>query len=286
MTRTRARQLAGAVLLLGLAAAVLAPWLAPQDPCDLAALDLMESGLPPVWLEGGVPAHLLGTDDQGRDLLSALLYGTRLSLAVCALAVGLSLLLGVGIGLLAAQAGGWIDALLMRLCDVMLSFPPLLVAMLTAGIGRLLWPQAGVVLDFGVVVLAIGLTGWVPHARTVRAAAGVELGREHVLAARVIGVAPWRILRRHVLPHVLAPVRVLATLQVGSAVLTEATLSFLGLGAPPTVPTLGTLVRTGHDHLLSGQWWLVACPGAVLVLLVLAAQALGDALQGETGRDA
>jgi len=283
---TRARHLAGAVLLLGLATAVLAPWLAPQDPCDLAALDLMESGLPPVWLEGGRPAHLLGTDDQGRDLLSALLHGTRLSLAVCALAVGLSLLLGVGIGLLAAQAGGWIDALLMRLCDVMLSFPPLLVAMLTAGIGRLLWPQAGVVLDFGVVVLAIGLTGWVPHARTVRAAAGVELGREHVLAARVIGVAPWRILLRHVLPHVLAPVRVLATLQVGSAVLTEATLSFLGLGAPPTVPTLGTLVRTGHDHLLSGQWWLVAFPGAVLVLLVLAAQALGDALQGETGRDA
>ena len=278
----RANPAALAAVLVALAcagAALLAPWIAPHDPHDLAAIDLADAGLPPAWQEGGSAAFPLGTDDQGRDLLSAILHGTRISLAVGLLSVLLSALAGVTIGLVAGYRGGWLDAALMRLCDVALSFPPILVALLVSGVGRAVFPQAQLSLAFGVVVAAIALTGWVPYARTVRATTRVERGREYVLAARVMGVAPGRILRRHVLPNVLGPVLVLATVQVATAILTEATLSFLGVGVPPTSPSLGTLIRLGQDHLFSGAWWLVACPGAMLVLVSLSVNLFGDWLR-------
>ena len=225
----------GAALLACLCVfgAVFAPWVAPHNPFDLATLELSNARLPPSWQEGGNPAFLLGTDDQGRDILSALMYGTRISLAVGLASVVLSVLVGVALGLLAGFVGGWLDAFLMRLCDVMLSFPAILVALLIAGVGRALFPNAHDSLAFGVLILSISLTGWVQYARTVRGSTLVERSKEYVQAARVTGVSSARIMRRHVLPNVLGPVLVLATIQVATAIITEATLSFLGVGIQP-----------------------------------------------------
>jgi peptide/nickel transport system permease protein len=259
--------------------AVFAPWVAPHNPFDLATLELSNARLPPSWMEGGNPAFLLGTEDQGRDILSALMYGARISLAVGLTSVLLSVLIGVVLGLLAGFLGGWIDALLMRLCDVMLSFPPILVALLIAGVGRALLPEAQDSLAFGVLVLAITLTGWVQYARTVRGSTLVERSKEYVQAARVTGVPPLRIMRRHVLPNVMGPVLVLATIQVATAIIIEATLSFLGVGAPITAPSLGTLIRVGNDYLFSGEWWITVFPGAMLVLIALSVNLLGDWLR-------
>jgi peptide/nickel transport system permease protein len=191
----------------------------------------------------------------------------------------LSLVVGVGLGLLAGFVGGRTDALIMRICDVMLSFPSILVALLIDGVGKALWPNAHDLLAFSVLVLAISLTGWVQYARTVRGSTLVERQKDYVQAARVIGVAPLRIMRRHVLPNVLGPVLVLATVQVATAILTEATLSFLGVGVPPTSPSLGTLIRTGNDFLFSGEWWITVFPGAMLVLVALSVNLLGDWLR-------
>ena len=270
-----------AALVAGLClfCAVFAPWVAPHNPFDLATLELANARLPPVWEAMGHPDFLLGTDDQGRDILSALMYGARISLAVGLASVGLSVLVGVTLGLLAGFVGGWVDAFLMRLCDVMLSFPAILVALLIAGVGRALFPQAQDSLAFGVLVLSIALTGWVPYARTVRGSTLVERQKEYVQAARLMGVAPWRIMRRHVLPNVLGPVLVLATIQVATAIITEATLSFLGVGAPPTSPSLGTLIRIGNDYLFSGEWWITVFPGALLVVIALSVNLLGDWLR-------
>ena len=229
-----------------------------------------------MWIEGGNARFVLGTDDQGRDILSTLIYGTRISLAIGLASVVLSVLFGVGLGLLAGYAGGWIDALLMRLCDVMLSFPAILIALLIAGLGRTLFPDAQASLAFGVLILSITLTGWVQYARTVRGSTLVERNKEYVQAARIIGVPSARIMRRHVLPNVMGPVLVLATIQVASAILTEATLSFLGVGAPPTSPSLGTLIRIGNDFLFSGEWWITLFPSIVLVLIALSVNLLGD----------
>jgi peptide/nickel transport system permease protein len=259
--------------------AVFAPWVAPHDPFDLATLELSNARLPPSWMEGGNPAFLLGTEDQGRDILSALMYGARISLAVGLTSVLLSVLIGVVVGLLAGFLGGWVDALLMRLCDVMLSFPPILVALLIAGVGRALFPNAQDTLAFGVLVLSITLTGWVQYARTVRGSTLVERNKEYVQAARVTGVPPLRIMRRHVLPNVMGPVLVLATIQVATAIIIEATLSFLGVGAPITAPSLGTLIRVGNDYLFSGEWWITVFPGAMLVLIALSVNLLGDWLR-------
>lgn len=259
--------------------AVFAPWVAPHNPFDLATLELANARLPPAWQPDGRADFLLGTDDQGRDILSALMYGARISLAVGLASVLLSLLVGVALGLLAGFLGGWVDALLMRLCDVMLSFPAILVALLIAGVGRALFPEAHVSLAFGVLVLSIALTGWVQYARTVRGSTLVERQKEYVQAARVIGVPPLRIMRKHVLPNVLGPVLVLATIQVATAIITEATLSFLGVGAPPTSPSLGTLIRIGNDYLFSGEWWITLFPGLMLVLIALSVNLLGDWLR-------
>ena len=259
--------------------ALFAPWVAPHNPFDLATLELSNARLPPAWKAGGQADFFLGTDDQGRDILSALMYGTRISLAVGVASVGLSVLVGVGLGLLAGFLGGWVDAFLMRLCDVMLSFPPILVALLIAGVGRALFPGAHDSLAFGVLILSISLTGWVQYARTVRGSTLVERGKEYVQAARVTGVSSVRIMRRHVLPNVMGPVMVLATIQVATAIITEATLSFLGVGAPPTSPSLGTLIRVGNDYLFSGEWWITIFPGAMLVLIALSVNLLGDWLR-------
>ncbi|MGC4076774.1 MAG: ABC transporter permease [Rubrivivax sp.] len=259
--------------------ALFAGWVSPQDPFDLATLDLMDSRLPPAWVDGGSTKYLLGTDDQGRDILSALMYGARISLLVGLASVALSVVLGVGLGLLAGFVGGRTDAFIMRVCDVMLSFPAILVALLIDGIGRALFPQAHETLAFGVLILAIALTDWVRYARTVRGSTMVERQKEYVQAARIIGVPSLRIMRRHVLPNVMGPVLVLATIQVATAILTEATLSFLGVGVPPTSPSLGTLIRVGNDFLFSGEWWITIFPGVMLVLIALSVNLLGDWLR-------
>ena len=270
---------AAVIALICIVGAVFANWIAPHNPFDLATLDLMNARLPPVWQEGGNPQFVLGTDDQGRDILSALMYGARISLAVGLASVVLSVVIGVNFGLLAGFLGGWLDAFLMRLCDVMLSFPPILIALLIAGVGRALFPNAHETLAFGVLIISITLAGWVQYARTVRGSTLVERSKEYVQAARVTGVAPLRIMSRHVLPNVMGPVLVLATIQVATAIITEATLSFLGVGAPPTSPSLGTLIRVGNDYLFSGEWWITIFPGLMLILIALSVNLLGDWLR-------
>ena len=259
--------------------ALFANVVAPHNPFDLATLELSDARLPPVWQEGGKTSYLLGTDDQGRDIVSALMFGARISLMVGLASVLLSVALGVGLGLVAGFFGGALDAFIMRLCDVMLSFPAILVALLIAGVGRAMFPNADESLAFGVLIISISLTGWVQYARTVRGSTMVERGKEYVQAARVTGVAPVRIMARHVLPNVLGPVLVLATIQVATAILTEATLSFLGVGSPPTAPSLGTLIRVGNDYLFSGEWWITVFPGAMLVVIALSVNLLGDWLR-------
>ncbi|HEY1392139.1 MAG TPA: ABC transporter permease [Methylibium sp.] len=259
--------------------ALFANWVAPHNPFDLATLELGDARLPPAWMEGGTGKYLLGTDDQGRDILSALMFGARISLFVGLASVLLSMLVGVLLGLLSGFAGGHIDALIMRVCDVMLSFPAILIALLIDGVGRALFPGAHESLAFAVLILAIAITGWVQYARTVRGSTLIERNKEYVQAARVIGVAPLRIMLRHVLPNVLGPVLVLATIQVAQAIIIEATLSFLGVGVPPTSPSLGTLIRVGNDFLFSGEWWITIFPGAMLVLIALSVNLLGDWLR-------
>jgi peptide/nickel transport system permease protein len=270
---------AAVLALVCVVASVFAPWLAPHNPFDLATLDLSDARLPPAWHADGKARYLLGTDDQGRDLLSAVMYGARISLFVGFASVVISVVIGVGLGLLSGFVGGAVDAFIMRVCDVMLSFPAILVALLIDGAGRAMFPNAHDTLAFAVLILAISLTGWVKFARTVRGSTLVERNKEYVQAARVIGVAPWRIMRRHVLPNVMGPVFVLATIDIGQAILIEATLSFLGVGVPPTSPSLGTLIRIGNDFLFSGEWWITIFPGLMLVLIVLSVNLLGDWLR-------
>ena len=267
------------LVLICVVSAAFAPWLSPHNPFDLATLDLSNARLPPAWLPDGKATFPLGTDDQGRDILSALMYGARISLFVALAAVTLSVVMGVGLGLLSGFVGGRLDAFIMRVCDVMLSFPAILVALLIDGVGRAIFPNAHETLAFAVLVLAISLTGWVKYARTVRGTTMVERQKEYVQAARVIGVPSARIMRKHVLPNVLGPVLVLATIDVAQAVIIEATLSFLGVGVPPTSPSLGTLIRVGNDFLFSGEWWITVFPGAMLMLIALSVNLLGDWLR-------
>ena len=271
--------LAALIALVCAVCALFAGWVAPHNPFDLSTLELSDARLPPWWLEGGTSKYPLGTDDQGRDILSALIYGARISLIVGLASVLLSVVLGVALGLVAGFRGGWVDGLLMRMCDVMLSFPAILIALLIAGVARAVFPNAPEWLAFGVLIMAISLTGWVQYARTVRGSTLVERNKEYVQAARVTGVAPMRIMRKHVLPNVLGPVMVLATIQVATAIITEATLSFLGVGVPPTSPSLGTLIRVGQDFLFSGEWWITIFPGLVLVMIALSVNLLGDWLR-------
>lgn len=270
---------AALIALVCVVCAVFAGWVSPHNPFDLATLELIDARLPPAWSTEGSSKFLLGTDGQGRDILSAVIYGARISLIIGLVSVGLSVVVGVVLGLLAGFMGGWLDSFLMRVCDVMLSFPPILVALLIAGVGRALFPHAPESMAFGVLIIAISLTGWVQYARTVRGSTLVERNKEYVQAARVIGVAPLRIMLRHVLPNVTGPVMVLATIQIATAIITEATLSFLGVGVPPTSPSLGTLISNGNEFLFSGEWWITVFPGLMLVLIALSVNLLGDWLR-------
>ena len=270
---------AAAVALACAFCALFAGVIAPHNPFDLATLELSDSMLPPAWMEGGQKKYLLGTDEQGRDVLSALFYGARISLLIGGASVIVSMLIGVSLGLLSGYAGGRIDGFIMRVCDVMLSFPSILIALLIAGVGRALFPQAHDSLAFGVLILAIALPGWVQYARTVRGSTMVERNKEYVQAARVVGVSPMRIMRKHVLPNVLGPVLVLATIHVATAIQTEATLSFLGVGVSPTSPSLGTFINEGNKQLFSGAWWLVIFPGSMLLLIALSMNLFGDWLR-------
>jgi peptide/nickel transport system permease protein len=267
-----------AVMVLG---AVLAPLIAPYDPFDLKTLDLNNSLLPPVWTAQGSSAYLLGTDDQGRDVLSTILYGSRISLLVGVASVALAMGLGIGLGLLSGYLGGRLDAFIMRVADVQLSFPAILIALLINGVARAVLPHDTNIdaMALAVLIGSIGLANWVQYARTVRGSTMVEKSKEYVQAARVIGVSPPKIMLRHVLPNVLGPVLVIGTINVATAIITEATLSFLGVGVPPTSPSLGTMINTGNNFLYSGEWWLVIFPGAALILLCMSVNLLGDWLR-------
>jgi len=271
---------AALVATLLIFSAVFAPWVAPHNPFDLASLSLLDASTPPAWQQGGNPKFWLGTDDQGRDIFSGILYGMRISLEIGVASVILSIVIGVSLGLLSGYVGGKVDAFIMRICDVMLSFPAILIALLIDGVARAALPRdVHDEVAFGVLVLAIALSGWVQYARTVRGSTLVEKNKEYVQAARVIGVSPLRIMFSHVLPNVTGPVLVLATVHVATAIITEATLSFLGVGVPPTTPSLGTLIRIGNEFLFSGEWWITIFPGLALVLLVLSVNLLGDWLR-------
>jgi peptide/nickel transport system permease protein len=282
---TRARPPAG-VLIAGFVAALLmlaalfAPQIAPSNPLDLKTFNLADSEIPPLWAEGGDRRFLLGTDNQGRDMLSAILYGARVSIMIGGGAVLSAALIGVSLGLAAGYLGGRTDAVIMRIGDVILSFPTILLALLVAGLARAIFPEAASprYVPF-VLISAITIHDWVQYARTVRAAAMVEGAKDYVKAARVIGLPSTRIMFRHILPNVMSPVLVIATINLAGAVLTEATLSFLGVGMPPTYPSLGTLIRIGNEFVFSGIWWIALFPALALVILVLAVNVLGDWLR-------
>ena len=276
-TQSRVTELSAVVTLTFVIAATFAPWLAPHDVFNPITLNLMNSFTPPVWVEGGDPAFLLGTDDQGRDVLSTIMFGGRISLLVGFTSVIFSVIVGVTLGLISGYVGGAVDAVIMRIADVQMSFPAVLIALLIDGVARNLLPrEMHDNMDIYVLVFAIGISHWVHFARTVRGSTMVEKDKEYVQAARVIGIHPARIMVRHVLPNVMGPVLVIATIGLALAITTEATLSFLGVGVPPTKPSLGTLIRIGNDFLFSGQWWMTIFPAAALVILVLSVNLLGD----------
>ncbi|HEX4781150.1 MAG TPA: ABC transporter permease [Usitatibacter sp.] len=267
-------------ILVGIIAATFAPWVAPHNPFDLKTLNLLDAFTPPAFEAKGNPTYLLGTDDQGRDVLSAIIFGSRMSLVIGLLATCLATVFGVSMGLLSGYAGGKIDAFIMRVADVQLSFPAILIALLIDGVARVVLPKGSHdQLAVYVLVVAIAASGWVSYARTVRGSTLVERNKEYVQAARVIGRHPLAIMFSHVLPNVLGPVLVIATLQIGAAIITESALSFLGVGVPPTQPSLGTLIRVGNDFLFSGEWWITVFPGLALVILVLSINVLGDWLR-------
>ncbi|MCC3305828.1 ABC transporter permease [Sneathiella sp. HT1-7] len=267
-----------AVVTIGMIlAAIFAPWIAPNNPFDLATISIMDGNLPPAWQSGGDTKFLLGTDDQGRGVLSTILYGARISLMVGFFSVIFSMVIGIALGLISGYAGGRTDAFIMRIADIQLSFPAILIALLVDGVARGILPsELHTDISIYVLIFAIGISGWVQYARTVRGSTLVEKNKEYVQAARVIGIRPLTILRRHILPNVMGPVMVIATIHLAIAIITEATLSFLGVGVPPTTPSLGTLIRIGNEYLFSGDWWITIFPGATLVILVLAVNLLGD----------
>ncbi|MDI5984917.1 ABC transporter permease [Halomonas sp. M4R5S39] len=273
-------QLSLVVFIALVAVAVLAPWLAPMNPYDLTQIDIMSSELPPFWVEGSDPTYLMGTDAQGRDLLSTILYGARVSLIIGFGAVALQALLGVSFGLLAGYLGGRVDAFLMRLADIQLSFSTLMVAIVVGALVKAIFGGATFsAYAVPLLVLIIGLAEWPQYARTVRASVLAERHKEYVDAARVMGFTSRRIMFRHILPNTLSPIFVISTVQVANAIISEAALSFLGLGMPETQPSLGSLIKSGFDYLQSGSWWITLIPGLVLVVLVLVINLLGDWLR-------
>ena len=269
-----------AVFLGYVALALLSPWIAPHDPYDQASYDIMDAELPPSWLEGGDERFLLGTDNQGRDILSTMLYGSRVSLTIGLFAVGLQLVLGIVIGLFAGYAGGRIDNLLMRFADVQLSFSTMMVAIIVsaifqAALGGEFYSQYAILM----LVVIIGISEWPQYARTIRASVLAEKKKEYVEAARVMGFRAPRIMFRHILPNCLSPILVISTAQVANAIMSEAALSFLGLGMPVDKPSLGSLISIGFNYMFSGSWWITAFPGLCLVVLVLVINLLGDWLR-------
>ncbi len=272
--------LSAVILLILVVAALFAPWLAPHNPMDVASLSLLDSFKPPVGLPDADWSNPLGTDNQGRDVLSAIMYGMRISLLVGFLSVLIAIVVGIAFGLTAGYAGGVIDTILMRVADVQLTFPSILTALLVDGVISAALPRTmRDSLQIYIIIFAIGISLWPNFARTVRGSTLVERNKDYVMAARVIGVPSWRIMLSHVLPNVIGPVMVIGTLGLGLAVIAEATLSFLGVGLPSTQPSLGTLIRFGNDFLFSGQWWVTVFPGLALILLVLAINLLGDWLR-------
>lgn len=275
--RSPTAMIAAAVTVISILACFAAPLIAPYNPFDPAQVNLWDGKLPPAWVEGGNPAYLLGTDNQGRDMLSTILYGGRLSIIVGLAAVCLGMVLGVALGVIAGYMGGAVDSVIMRLADVQLTIPGILLAILINGIGRAALPlELRDQFAVYVVILAIGLTDWPAFARVARGATLVESQKEYVQAARVIGLPGWLIMLRHILPNTMRPVLVIATIGLALAVIAEATLSFLGQGIPPTTPSLGTLIRVGNEFLFSGLWWITLFPAVALVILVFAVNLLGD----------
>lgn len=266
--------------LVWLLGSAFAPWLAPHNPFDLKTINLLDAFTPPSWIANGKAQFLFGTDDQGRDVLSTIMHGSRITLLVSICAVMLSMLIGISLGLVSGYVGGKLDAFIMRVADIQLSFPAILIALLIDGVARaIVGKEYHDQIAVYVLIFAIAASGWVQYARTVRGSTLVERNKEYVQAARVIGRSKLAIMFSHVLPNVTGPVLVLATLHVGTAILTEATLSFLGVGVPPTQPSLGTLIRIGNDFLFSGEWWITVFPGIALVILVLSINLLGDWLR-------
>jgi peptide/nickel transport system permease protein len=278
--RSRLTMVAAAVTLLFFLLAIAAPLLAVQNPFDPAQLQLINSRIAPLWTADGQSPFLLGTDEQGRDVLSAILYGLRISLIVGILGVVFSGALGIALGLIAGYFGGAIDALIMRVADVQLTFPAILIALLVNGIAKSLFGNRLEAMSMlGVLVLAIGLSFWVQYARTVRGSVMVEKNKDYVAAAQLIGLPAPVIMLRHVLPNTMGPILVIATINLALAIITEATLSFLGAGMPDTMPSLGTLIRIGNNYLFAGEWWIVAFPGIALATLILSINLLGDWLR-------
>jgi peptide/nickel transport system permease protein len=278
--RSRLVMVAALVAVAMIGMAMLAPWIAPYNPYDPSTVSLIDAHNPPAWSQGGDRRYLLGTDDQGRDVLSTILYGTRSSILIGICSVLLALSMGVTLGLLAGYFGGRLDSIIMRIADVQLTFPAILTALLIDGVARVLLGshQAGGG-EFWILVVAIGFSFWVQFARVVRGSTLVEKNKEYVQAARVIGLSSFTILRRHILPNVMGPVLVIGTIALALAIITEATLSFLGVGLPPTHPSLGTLIRIGNNFLFSGEWWITIFPGLTLAVLVLAVNLVGDWLR-------
>jgi peptide/nickel transport system permease protein len=275
--KSKVTVIAACVTAVIMMAAIAAPLIAPHTPFDPASLDLMDASTPPAWYEDGTSKFLLGTDDQGRDILSTILYGSRISIFVGFASMVLAMTIGITLGLISGYIGGAVEAFIMRIADVQISFPAILTAMLIYGVAFSLLPnERHEDLVVWVLVLAIGLSNWVNFARTVRGSTLVEKNKEYVQAARVIGRRRATIMFRHILPNVMGPVLVIATIGLAIAILTEATLSFLGVGVPPTKPSLGTLIRIGQDFLFAGEWWIVIFPGIALAVLVLAVNLLGD----------
>ena len=269
---------ASVVAVIMIVAALIAPLITPQDPFDPASLDLLNAFTPPVWHPDGYMPFIIGADDQGRDMYSAILYGSRVSILVGFASVVLAILIGVSLGLVAGYLGGATDTAIMRVADVQLSFPALLIALLISGVSQAVFAGEGDIALY-VIIISIALSIWPQFARTVRGSTMVEKGKEYVQAARVIGLSRFAIMFRHVLPNVMGPVLVIGTINLAVSILLEATLSFLGVGVPPTEPSLGTLIRIGQDFLFSGEWWIVIFPGIFLALLVLSVNLLGDWLR-------
>ncbi|MBN9047437.1 MAG: ABC transporter permease [Rhizobiales bacterium] len=272
--------IAGLILAVMLVLVIFAPMIAPMDPRDVSSYSLINAEIPPAFMDGGDPHFLLGTDNQGRDLVSVILFGLRISVLIGIGAVLFAALTGVLLGLIAGFFGGWIDNVVMRIADVLVSFPTILVALLISGVAKAQL-SADTIVTWAPVILifAIAVNEWVQYARTVRASTMVEISRDYVRAAKVIGLPSRRIMIRHILPNVISAVMVIATINLAGAILTEATLSFLGAGMPPTYPSLGTLIRIGNEFLFSGLWWIAVMPAAVLVILVLAVNVIGDYLR-------